>query len=148
MAQLPLKMTVVHRGRWGRFAAHYENAGTQTVHDAIEEGAKISRALAPVGTKPDPRTIPLKASIDTEMTSRNSGRWLSTARHAHAVEFGSRPHTISARVRFWWEAAGRWWIPGEGFIHHPGNQAQPFMRPAYDVVKRRLSEIARKRYRT
>lgn len=148
MARVPVQMTVVHRGQWGRFAAHYEHAGTQTVQDAIEDGAKMSRALAPIGHKHDRRTIPLKASIETEMTARNRGRWFSHARHAGPVEFGAGPHLITAQVRFFWEAARRMWVPGEGFINHPGNRAQPFMRPAYDAIKNRLSAIAKRNYGT
>jgi hypothetical protein len=139
-------MTVNHRGQWGRFAAHYEHAGTQTVKDAIEEGARLSRDLAPTGTKHDPRTIPLRQSIGTEMTSRTRGRWYASARHAAPIEYGARPHPITAMVRFFWESAGRMWVPGLGFINHPGNSAMPFMRPAYEIVSRRIADIARRRY--
>lgn len=141
-------MTVVQRGQWGRFTAHYSAAGEQTVRDAVEEGAQLSRDMAPVGRKHDPRTIPLKDSIEARMESRTKGSWVSTARHAAPVEFGARPHLITANVRFFWEAARRWWVPGEGFINHPGNDAQPFMRPAYEIIKRRMAEIARRNYRT
>lgn len=146
MARVPLTMTVNHRNRWGQFAAHYEHAGEQTVKDAIDEGARLSRSLAPVGTKPDPRTIPLRESIEPVMTSRTRGSWIAHARHAKPIEFGARPHPITANVRFWWESAGRMWIPGIGWINHPGNSAQPFMRPAYQIIKRRMSEIAHRNY--
>lgn len=147
MARMPVHMTVNARNDYGRFVAHYEHAAEQTVRDAIEEGARLSRTLAPRGSKPDPRTIPLANSIETEMTSKTRGRWVARARHAAAVEFGGRPHLITAAVSFFWENAGRWWHPGEGFINHPGNRPQPYMRPAYDVVRRRMSELARKNYR-
>ncbi len=148
MSEIPVKMTVVHRGRWGQFASHYQNAGTKTVKEAIDQGASISRSLAPVGHKPDPRTIPLRDSIQTEMLSGNRGHWIARARHARAIEFGARPHPITAAVKFFWEAQGRWWIPGSGFIRHPGNSAQPYMRPAYEIVRQRLSDIAKRNYRT
>lgn len=147
MARVPLTMTVNHRNRWGQFAAHYEHSGEQTVKDAIEEGARLSRTLAPVGTKHDPRTTPLRQSIETEMTSRTRGGWLSRARHARPIEYGAAPHPITAAVRFWWENAGRMWVPGDGWINHPGNRPQPFMRPAYEMVKRRMTDIARRNYR-
>jgi hypothetical protein len=148
MARVPLKMTVNHRNDWGRFAAHYEHAGEQTVRDAIEEGARMSRALAPVGHKHDMRTIPLRESIEPVMETRTKGHWVARARHAAPIEFGGRPHPITAMVNFFWESAGRWWVPGLGWINHPGNPPQPYMRPAYEAVKRRMSDIARKNYRS
>lgn len=147
MARVPLTMTVTHRNRWGQFAAHYEHAGEQAVKDAIDEGARISRSMAPVGTKHDPRTIPLRESIDPVMDTRTRGGWVARARHARVVEFGSRPHPITAMVRFFWESAGRMWTPGEGWINHPGTQPQPYMRPAFEIIKRKMSDIARRNYR-
>lgn len=146
MAKVPLNMTVTHRNRWGQFAARYEHAGTQTVQDAVDEGARLSRSLAPVGGKPDPRTIPLRESIESTMDGATRGHWGSSARHAGPVEYGARPHLITAMVRFFWESAGRMWTPGDGWINHPGNRAQPFLRPAAEIIKRRMSEIARRNY--
>lgn len=137
---------VVARSSFGRFIAAADRNASATVRDAIEDGANISRALAPVGTKHDYRTIPLKDSIETEMLSSTSGRWVARARHALPVERGAGPHLITKQVKFFWENMGRWWVPGEGFINHPGNRAQPYLRPAYEIVTRRLMDIARRHY--
>jgi hypothetical protein len=138
--------TVYARDNWGRFISAQEENAARMVKDAIEEGAALSRAAAPVGSKHDPRTIPLNESIETEMLSRTSGRWVARARHALAMERGARPHPITADVRFWWENEGRWWVPSEGWINHPGNAPQPYLRPAFEEIKRRIMNIARRHY--
>lgn len=137
---------VVARNGIGQFVRDVEGAATSTVKDAIEEGADLSRTLAPVGKKPDGRTVKLKDSITTEMLSRTQGRWTSRARHTLAIEKGAAPHEITGDVSFFWEKHWRMWEPGENMIQHPGNAAQPFLKPAYDAVSRRLMSIARRHY--
>lgn len=137
---------VFWRNDIGQFAAACERAGTETVKAAIEEGADISRMLAPKGDKIDPRTIPLAASIQSEMTGATSGRWFATARHAAPQEFGGRPHPITGRVMFWWEKEGRPWMPGGNMIQHPGNPAHPYLMPAYEIISKRIMEIAKAKY--
>lgn len=148
---------VIARNNLGQFIADVEEAATQTVSDAIEEGAKLSREIAPRGRKDDPRTDSLVDSIKTELTGRTSGRWYSDARHALPQEFGARPHDIrgNPRLEFFWEREGRRWIPASvlyrqpglvDVVHHPGNRPQPFLRPAYEIVQQKLMEIARKNY--
>jgi hypothetical protein len=138
-----ISTTVIARNDFGRFVAEMEGRITRGIEDAIEQGAELSRGMAPVGEKPDYRTVPLKDSISTEMKSSTSGVWKSTARHAAPVEFGAGPHLITGQVRFWWDAEGRWWVPGQNFINHPGNRAQPFIRPAYEDIKNRFADIMR-----
>src|SRR5689334_17961697 len=104
---------VVARNSMGEFIRACESAATATVEEAIKEGANLSRAMAPKGGKPDPRTIPLAASIKSEMLSRTSGHWYATARHSLPQEFGAGAHDIPGEVSFFWEREGRPWIPGK-----------------------------------
>lgn len=148
---------VIVRSRFGQFIRECEMAAEDTVKAAVEEGAQISRTLAPVGKKPDPRTVPLKDSIFVQMRGRTSGSWGSFARHALPIEKGARPHTIYGKpgLHFFWDEAGRWWVPAEDFygipglvdvVNHPGNAAQPFLRPAYEQVMARIMQIAKQKY--
>jgi hypothetical protein len=146
MADIAVSNKVTARNGLGQFIRDCEQAAEYTVRDAIEEGAKLSRALAPSGTKPDPRTVPLKDSITSAMTSRTQGHWSSSARHALAIEKGASPHGIPGNVSFFWENQGRWWTPGSNVIQHPGNAAQPYLRPAYEVIMHRIMGIARRHY--
>lgn len=69
----------------------------------------------------------LLASIHTEHGTGSSKVWVGTD-HWAPTEYGSRPHTISAR------AGGALSWPGASHpvrsVNHPGTPAQPFMRPA------------------
>lgn len=157
MGYVAVSSRVIARDDFGRFIAACQEAATQTVQEAIEEGAQLSREMAPVGTEPDPRTIPLKASISSEMLSATSGQWKAEARHAMAQEFGAGPHVItgSPYLSFHWEAEGRRWIPASVFynqpglidvVNHPGNPAQPYLRPAYKIIAAKLAQIAAAKY--
>lgn len=148
---------VIVRNSIGQFIRECEVAAQRTVEDMIKEGARLSRAEAPVGHKHDSRTIPLKDSIKTRMTSRTSGEWYATARHAMPQEKGAAPHVItgSPDLSFYWEAAGRRFIPASVYygepgkvslVNHPGNPAHPYLRPAYEVVMSRAMSFARKNY--
>lgn len=148
---------IAYRDEMGSFISKVKAAGTATVEETIEEGARMSRDMAPIGHKPDPRTVPLRSSIFTKMLSSTQGVWFSVARHALPIEKGAVPHPIrgNPNLRFFWDKAGRMWIPGEDFygipglidhVNHPGNAADPFLRPAYDSVKRRVMRIAKKHY--
>jgi hypothetical protein len=137
---------VVARNGIGRFRQQCSDAAENTIRDAVEEGAELSRSLAPVGHKKDPRTVKLKDSIESEVLSRTSGQWKSTARHALAIEKSAKPHPITGWVNFFWEREGRNWDGGPNMIQHPGNAAQPYLRPAYEIIMRRIMEIARRNY--
>lgn len=48
--------------------------------------------------------------------------------HWQVMEYGASPHTIHPK-----EKEALWWIGAPhpvAVVHHPGNEAQPFMRPA------------------
>lgn len=140
---------VIARDSFGRFRRNIEQAAGETVRELVEEGMNISREMAPVGHKHDRRTTPLRDSMFMVMESSTKGYWGNFARHALAVEHGSRPHIIpgNPNLGFWWEKQGRMWIPAEtfygvpgmqDFVNHPGADAQPFLKPAYDVIRDRM----------
>jgi hypothetical protein len=143
---------VIVRNNFGRFIADVEGAATATVKEAAEQGVEISKSLAPVGVKPDPRSAPIMASFYIDVISRTSAVWGNTARHALFQELGTGPHTMIGNpyFHFFWQEAGRWWIPGlfgePDIINHPGNDEQPYLRPAYRAVAARLLDIAKKHY--
>lgn len=143
---------VVVRNRFGEFIRDCEQAAEYTAEDMVKMGAELSREYAPVGSKPDPRDIPIAQSIVHEMLSRTSGVWKALSGHALHQEFGTRPHTMygNPHFRFYWENEGRMWEPGlfgeQDIINHPGHGPQPFMRPAYKEVMAAAMQIARMRY--
>lgn len=157
MARFAVSNRVVARSGIGRFISECEAGGERTVRRLIQQGARLSRAEAPVGRKHDPRTIPLNQSINWRMTGRTSGEWYATARHALAQERGARPHVISGSpdLRFYWEAEGRMFVPASQFygdpdmvtiVNHPGNAPQPYLRPAYEIVMANAMRVAREEF--
>lgn len=167
--------TILKRNNFGQFAAKCDKAAEGTITEILNRGARTSRSMAPSGPKGSytkkPGYIPLKRSIRIIRQGPTRGYWESTAPHAMHVEFGTSAHPISGKLRFWWDARGRWfnwndprfgpaedWIGGtpkhvnwtrsEGVrIEHPGTKAQPFLRPAYErVVRRQMMDIAKDHY--
>lgn len=143
---------VAARNDLGQFIAACERAATETVRELIEDGERRSIELAPVGSKHDERTVTLQAGMFSEMISRTQGRWGCAARHALPIEFGAAPHVIMGNpwLYFFWEEQGRDWIPGltgaPDIINHPGNAAQPFLRPAFAEIKGEASAVMRSKY--
>ena len=143
---------VAFRNSMGQYRAECSNAARKTIAQSIMEGAELSRGFAPVGDKPDPRTVKLKDSIVAVQTSRTQGFWQSSARHALPQEFGAADHPIPAgpATTFWWDREGRYWDPApEGSpqqIDHPGNAPQPYLKPAYEIIRRRMMRIAKQHY--
>lgn len=147
-----MQNTVVVRNGFGQFISECEAAASRTVDDILDEGIDLARDLAPVGHKRDPRTVPLKDGFFKNKISRTSGVFGNFARHALAIEKGAKPHPITGApyLRFYWESARRMWVPGlfgtPDVVNHPGNAAQPFLRPAYRVVMKRAMAIAKRNY--
>lgn len=137
---------VVLRNNFGQFIRDCENGTGEAIKEAVIEGAALSRQLAPVGHKADHRTIPLKDSIEPVVVSRTQGFWQASGRQALPQELGAGPHSIPGNVRFFWEEEGKWWTPGSNVINHPGNAAQPYLRPAHRQIMRRMLDIMKKYY--
>lgn len=141
----------VGRNNIGEFIRECELAARYTIEEIVMEGAEISRALAPK------RTGELAASIQGAVLSRTSGQWIATAPHALPQETGAEAHPIvgNPHLAFYWERAGRWFVPSEVFynlpmaitqVNHPGNPATRYLEKAYDNMKARAIGIADKYY--
>ena len=157
MGEIAIAGVVQGRNEFGRFITECEAAATRTVEKAVEQGAELSRTFAPIGHKPDPRTIPLSESITTVMFNAREGAWGSAARHALPQETGASSHPITGFLGFYWEERGKsfvWddpkydnWTEEEGAtIEHPGNDPQPFLYPAYRIITQKLPGIAAREY--
>lgn len=157
MAGFAVSNRVIARNRIGEFIRDCEGAATKTVTKAARKGARLSRDFAPVGHKHDPRTIPLKDSIDWRLISRTAAEWYADARHALAQELSASPHVIAGNpdLAFYWEEAGRMFVPASHYygqpdlvtiVNHPGNPAQPYLRPAYEIVMGQIMAIAAAEY--
>jgi hypothetical protein len=151
MAKLTARAEVSYRNNLGQFARAVDRGIAEALNAMAEDGAAMSRRLAPRGTKHDERTLPLAQSITTEETSSRSASWGSSARHALAIERGARAHPIYGNpdLSFWWEEKGKWFVPGAEYyrqpglvsvVNHPGNDAQPYLRPAYQAIWARKEE--------
>ena len=151
MGYLSISNRVHYRDNFGRFIAQCKAAGPKTVEDMVKDGAKLSRQMAPVGSDDDPRSIPIKQSINYRVAG-TSGYWYATARHALAQELGAGPHTImgSPHLQFYWDNEGRMWQPGAmgpvDIVNHPGNPPQPYLRPAFEVIMARWAKYAQRWY--
>jgi hypothetical protein len=143
---------VIVRNSFGQFISECEAAGQKTVDAVLEEIVEEARERAPIGYKSDPRTVTLRDGFFIQKLGRTSGVIGNFARHALAIEKGARPHPIVGQptMKFYWEAERRMWIPGlfgkPDVINHPGNDAQPFMEPAYRAVMRRAMNVAKRYY--
>lgn len=140
MGEIVLKMHVSLRDEMGRFIAACDAAATKTVEDLINQGASMSRALAPV------KTGALSGSIEAHMTSSRSGEWYANTKYAMPQEFGAGPHGLPGNVSFFWENQGRMWEPGANEIQHPGNPPHPYLRPAYEAVMGKAVSVAAANY--
>lgn len=154
------------RANWdddfGTFSKRVEAAVEAAVVELVEEGADISRELAPEGNMSSPNTRPpgrLKRSIYTYRKSRFVGGWGSDEPHADAVEFGAGSHPIFGNPKLSFRATGgkdkrrtqskrtgrflkqydyTGKIISPTYVNHPGNEAQPYLRPALEEIKARF----------
>lgn len=136
---------VIARDNFGRFINKLEAAKVATMDDLANAGANLSRQFAPKGIKRDPRTPHIADSIIAESTPTTAS-WKVLARHGLPQETGSKEHEITGQVAFFWEREGRWFRPGPNMIHHPGNPAKPYLRPAYEIIMKTWMDFAKRRY--
>lgn len=152
MARIVTTSQVHARNGIGQFIRECEQAATATVSELIHEGESMSKGMAPVGHKPDPRGTPIIASFFSHMLSRTSGVWGNFSPWALHQEFGTSAHAIIGNpyLSFFWDNAGRMWVPGlygtPDVVMHPGHGAQPFLRPAYKAISARAMSVARSKY--
>lgn len=120
----------------GRAADRVESSGA--VDEGVRETATDFRDDAKRRAPRD--TGELIENISAEQIAPGEWRVVSAADHARPVEFGARPHTITPTDA----DALRFEIDGDvvyaSKVDHPGQDAQPYFRPAMDSVQ---SELAR-----
>lgn len=157
MSGIAVSARVIARDNFGRFISECEAAATKTAEELVKTGAELARGFAPVGSKPDLRTIPLTQGISWRMTGATSGEFYAPGRQALPQEFGAGAHTITGNpgLSFFWEAEGRRFVPASVFYHqpdavtvvnHPGNPPQPYLRPAYEAVMGMALRVAASNY--
>lgn len=87
------------------------------------------------------KTGELRSSLFGRVVNRTRIEIGATARHASPVEFGTRPHEIrpirASVLRF--EIGGR--VIYTKRVSHPGTRAQPFVRPAVNLIKSLIPEL-------
>lgn len=156
------------RNRMGQFIEQCDEAAERTVERAVREGATLARAFAPVDTGK------LRGSIEPLMLSSRSGIWYADTKYALAQEYGAAPHPITGNpwLSFWWEREGRFFKPAPVFwgwmftpaegekgpswddivkmdhdrVNHPGNRAQAYLRPSYEIIMGKVMRIAAEEY--
>jgi hypothetical protein len=145
MGDIAVSAKVIARDEFGRFIEACRIGGTETMRDISEKGAQLSRELAPIGKKPDPRGPRIVDSITSYYTS-TTAHWQAATPWAIDQELGAGAHEIPGNVSFFWEREGRMWHPGDNTIHHPGNRPQPYLRPSYQAMMAQCLAIARTHY--
>ncbi len=151
MGSIEARTTVIAQNNIGRFVTECELAARDVIEEAVTDGARIAASLAPR------RTGALAASIHPVVLSRTSGLWQTGVPYALPQETGSRPHPIpgSPDLRFWWEKAGRTFLPAREFygipeaitvVNHPGNPATRYLLRSSHAVMAGIIRIADKHY--
>lgn len=139
------------RDELGRFIRDIEGAATKAVEKGLDVGIAAAQTRAPV------RTGRLYDSFLPVILSRTSGVFINTAPYADYQDRGAGRHAIPARVHFFWEKAGRYWMwpetyeritghPGADPIDHPGNPATHFMDAGYRAIVAALPRIIASTY--
>jgi hypothetical protein len=116
------------------------------MRDMAEDGAAVVAHARAEGHQGRPAHPALRRRYHGGSSTATSAHWEANARHALAQEKGGRPHEQTGWVNFFWEKEGRDWEPGPNRIHHPGNPAHPYLRPAYEIIMGRWMEYARRYY--
>ena len=87
------------------------------------------------------KTGELRGSLFGRVVNRTTVEIGATALHAVHVEYGTSPHEIrpvrASVLRF--EVGGR--VVYTKRVMHPGTRAQPFVRPAAQLIKRLIPEF-------
>lgn len=128
-----------------RLQALPEKLRRKHIRKALKDGSEIVRAEAEQRVSRIVRKRPIKddfllflrgpdvigrrlkdnvistVTVGAKGASARVGLDYKKVHHGHLVEFGTRPHKITIKLR------GR-----KITLNHPGSAAQPFMRPAFD----------------
>jgi HK97 gp10 family phage protein len=113
---------------------------------ALRAGADViadeARRLVPIKRGKLYRSIreSVKTDVDVSESEATIGAGKGAA-HAHLVEFGTQPHTITTKAKRILAALAPGALTAKAFqvfgvkVQHPGARRRPFMRPAYDTKK-------------
>lgn len=126
------------RDNFGRFLALVEEAGRASAQELVETAADDASELAPVGPARPPKQLArrpkLSSHIHPVMLEPKMGVVVATPGHAAAQEKGAAPHPIPNAF-------------GTGAtVMHPGNAAQPYIRPAIRGLRLKAPAILRRYY--
>ena len=100
-----------------------------------------ARRLVPVKRGDLKRSLRSKIKIDSKVSELDAHIYSGKGgAHDHLVEFGTKPHVITAKkkkvlARAVTGVTSRVWSVFGRTVHHPGARPQPFMRPAFDRKK-------------
>jgi HK97 gp10 family phage protein len=103
------------------------------MRSALRAGANVfkeaAKANAPVKSGKLRKSLAVTTSSKGGMVTAKLKARGKVARHAHLVEFGTKPHKIAPKGQ-----KGALKISGNivGAVNHPGSKPKPFMRPAFD----------------
>jgi hypothetical protein len=144
MGHMLISQEVIYRSELGRFLAACDEAATESVVKTLELGEKVAKGFAPIGAY-DPRGDKIIDSFDIIMLSSRSGVIANSSGHALAQEKGAGPHMIGRDGQILYNPVKKWG-PRRAPVWHPGNPPQPFLEPAYAVVRGRMIEIMKEAY--
>lgn len=145
MAVVHVSPEIRYRSETGRFLAECDGAAAAAVQAVGERGARMAKRLAPSSSFPEPRGGKLRPGISFYMTGGMVGVIASTARHTLAIERGASAHQIGAPGQLLANKQ-KDWGPRIGPVNHPGNDAQPFLKPAYAMIRSRMIDVMRDFY--
>jgi hypothetical protein len=137
MASVTLAAHVTARDNLGRFVARWNAAVGAALEETVKDGQAVARGLAPR------KTGALEESIQGVMLGDKSAGLTVGTNHWKYQEYGTRPHHIFGMVSFYWDKAGREWVPDTNMIHHPGNRGHHFIAAAKEEMRGKLAQRIR-----
>lgn len=124
------------RDNFDRFIALANEAGEEAARELVETAADDASDRAPVGParRDYGRRPKLSANVIPVMVGPKTGHVVATPEHGGPQEKGAGPHPIPNA-----------WGSGRT-VMHPGNAAQPYIRPAIRALKAKSAAILRRYY--
>lgn len=142
--------SVMQKDSFGLFLRELDEAGTRTLRDMVQDGAKLAKRLAPKGKKRDPRYgVRLGESIVPIMYSDREGAWGSDLPYAMVRERGGGGWPITGPLNFYWDREGRWFHTRPGYtstVQHPPTAGTHYFEESYQAIMARWMEYARRHY--
>ena len=108
--------------------------------EAMNQSVFLVEAEAKANEAPHTKTGRLFSSIHGEVkTAPLEGRVGTSVEYGPYLEFGTAPHEIApvAKLALFWPGA----LHPVSLVHHPGQRADPFMKPALDDSKDSIQDF-------